>query len=99
MLARERWQTVENSLEKNTIFNEHPVQKQPINNLPLLSVKLIEEAGLPKENSQKNIILLLSFIDTQFHENSALSSIISTHTQTRYTHTHKFFLSFTNMKF
>ena len=25
VLARERWQTFENSWEKNTIFNEHPV--------------------------------------------------------------------------
>ena len=25
VLAREMWQTFENSLEKNTIFNEHPV--------------------------------------------------------------------------
>ena len=25
MLARESWQTVENSWKKNTIFNEHPV--------------------------------------------------------------------------
>ena len=26
VLAKERWQTFENSWEKNTIFNEHPVQ-------------------------------------------------------------------------
>ena len=25
LLARERWQTFENSGKKNTIFNEHPV--------------------------------------------------------------------------
>ena len=30
VLARERWQTFENSWKKNTIFNEHPVCNFPM---------------------------------------------------------------------
>ena len=36
VLARERWQTFENSWKKNTIFDEHPVHKQKHDKQPFV---------------------------------------------------------------
>ena len=44
MLARERWQTFNNSWEKNTIFNEHPVSPSKFDVLlPECLIEDIEE--------------------------------------------------------
>ena len=45
MLARERWQTFENSWGKNTIFNEHPVPIKTIQLSSYFSLHGISELG------------------------------------------------------